>query len=275
MLGFGEFSKKTKAESRKTETETTTITSLADNRLVLINPQEPGFFDEVLNYGAIGDGVNDNVYIREWFDAVAEVKEARIKEFYRTIYDPSDAGDNLVAFTKGKKPAIRHSYNWWVETASNMPAVEGRHWSVATEYQYYAFLVWLIKNMSKAGKSVEKAIYQIASQSVELGHYHNSRYRDYEKFRRESICVNKRDFYYDPSPDICICLTGSRGACGIYDLANTCKLLTCSNKKVGGFWLGGGCYNCKSENAPLAELNHYTDEEAYANWEDSVAMLVL
>lgn len=236
MIGFGKFSKKA---------ETTTITSLTDNRLVKIDPQEPGFFDEVLNFKSTNKSIND------FIEAVAEVKEARIEAFYRPIYDPSDAGDHLVAYMKGMRPATGHSYNWWVKTASNMPAVEGRHWCVATEYQYYAFLVWLINQLIKA-ETVEKTLNQITIDSKELGHYYNSKGSTNGK---------------DSEP------TGSRCICGIYDLANVVKILACSNQEAGGFWLGGGNYNFSSYYYPLADLDRSTVVDNDVNF--SVGMLVL
>jgi len=237
MIGFGKFSKMA---------ETTTITSLTDNRLVKIDPQEPGFFDEVLfNFKSTNKSIND------FIEAVAEVKEARIEAFYKPIYDPSDAGDHRVTYMKGMRPATGHSYNWWVKTASNMPAVEGRHWCVATEYKYYAFLVWLINQLIKA-ETLEETLNQIIIDSIELGHYDNSKGSTNGK-------------YLEP--------TGSRCICGIYDLGNVFKILACSNQEAGGFWLGGGVYDNNGDSYPLADLNHctYVDFDNF----DSVGMLVL
>ena len=124
MIGFGNYTKKAEA---------TTITSLTDNRLVKIDPQEPGFFDEVLNFKSTNEDINT------FIEAVAEVKGTSLEAFYRVMYDPTEAGDHMVVFQKGKRPAVGHSYNWWVETASKMSPVEGRQWHIATEYQYYAF----------------------------------------------------------------------------------------------------------------------------------------
>ena len=237
MIGFGKFSKKT---------EPTTITSLTDNRLVKIDPQELGFFDEVLNFKST------NKNITNFIEAVAEVKEARIEAFYRPIYDPSDAGDHMVTYMKGMRPAIGHTYNWWVKTASNMPAVEGRHWCVATEYQYYAFLVWLINQLIKVGKTVEETLNQIIIDSKELGHYCNS--------EGSTKCSD-----YEP--------TGSRCICGIYDLANVFKILACANQEAGDFWIGGGCYFNDGNYYPLANLDYYYD--GVDDDDESVGLLVL
>lgn len=235
MIGFGNYTKKAEA---------TTITSLTDNRLVKIDPQEPGFFDEVLNFKSTNEDINT------FIEAVAEVKEASLEAFYRVMYDPT--GDHMVVFQKGKRPAVGHSYNWWVETASKMSPVEGRQWHIATEYQYYAFLVWLINQLVKIGKSVEEALHQVVLDSKELGHYYDS-----------ENSTKGEDFEF----------TGSRCVCGLYDLANTFKILQYSNSEAGGFWFAGGDYCDNGHCYPLAFLGHDTDMDFDCHY--SVGMLVL
>ena len=236
MIGFGKYTKKA---------EPVTITSLTDNRLVQINPQEDGFFDAVINFKSTNSDIN------EFIEAISEVEAAKLEPFYKPIYDPSEDG-NIIAYQKGKKPAVDHSYNWWVETASKMSAVDGRHWHLATEYQYYAFLVWLINQLVKRGKSVEDSLKMVVLDSKELGHYYDS-----------ENSTEGEDFED----------TGSRCVCGVYDLANTCKFLSCSNKEAGVFWIGGGDYNCEGRDFPLALLNRY----AYVDNDDfdGVGLLVL
>ncbi|MDD6244215.1 MAG: hypothetical protein PUB03_00955 [bacterium] len=237
MIGFGNYTKKAEA---------TTITTLADNRLVKINPQEEGFFNEVLNFNSKNEAIN------MFIEAVAEVKEASLEAFYRVMYDPTEAGDHMVVFQKGNRPAVGHSYNWWVETVSKMSRVEGRQWHIATEYQYYAFLVWLINQLVKIGKSVEEALHQVVVNSKQLGHYYDS-----------ENSTEGKDFEF----------TGSRCVCGLYDLANTFKILQCSNSEVGGFWFAGGSYYFNGYDDPLAFLNHDTDVDN--DYDDSVGLLVL
>ena len=236
MIGFGEYIKKA---------EPVTITSLTDNRLVQINPQEDGFFETVINF------ISTNSDINAFIEAISEVKAAKLEPFYKPIYDPSEDG-NIIAYQKGKKPAVGHSYNWWVETASKMSAVDGRHWHLATEYQYYAFLVWLINQLVKDDKSVDVAIKMVVLDSKELGHYYDS-----------ENSTKGKDFED----------TGSRRVCGVYDLANTCKFLSCSNKEAGGFWHGGGFYYCNGCNLPLASLNRLSNVGNV--YDDSVGLLVL
>lgn len=236
MIGFGKYTKKAKP---------VTITSLTDNRLVQINPQEDGFFDAVINFKST------NSYINAFIEAISEVKAAMLEPFYKPIYDPSEDG-NIIAYQKGKKPAIGHSYNWWVETASKMSAVDGRHWHLATEYQYYAFLVWMINQLVKGGKSVDVAIKMVVLDSKELGHYYDS-----------ENSTEGEDFED----------TGSRCVCGVYDLANTYKILSCSNKETLCFWLGGGYFSCNGCDGPLADLGHCTI--VFRDYYDSVGLLVL
>ena len=233
MIGFGKYTKKAEP----------VITSLTDHRLVQINPQENSFFDAVINFKST------NSHINAFIEAISEVKLAMLEPFYKPIYDPSKVG-NIIAYQKGRKPAVGYSYKWWVNIASKMPAVDGRHWHLATEYQYYAFLVWLINQLVKGGKSVDVAIKMVVLDSKELGHYHDS----------ENTSEDLED-------------TGSRCVCGVYDLANTYKILSCSNKEAGGFWLGGGYCGSNGYDDPLAELDFFTfvDKDDYV----SVGLLVL
>ena len=221
MIGFGKYTKKA---------EPVTITSLTDERLVLINPQEHGFFDAVINFKSTNSDIN------AFIEAISEVKAAKLEPFYKPIYDPSEDG-NIIAYQKGKKPAVGHSYNWWVETASKMSAVDGRHWRLATEYQYYTILLWLINQLVKGDKSVDVAIKMVVLDSRELGHYDDS-----------ENSTEGKDFED----------TGSRCVCGVYDLANTCKILSCSDKEAGGFWFGGGNFYDYGDRYPLASLFHDT-----------------
>lgn len=233
MIGFGNYTKKA---------ETTTIRTLTDYRLVKINPQEDAFFDAVLNFKSTNDDIN------AFIEAISEVKDAKLVPFYKPIYDPSEDGDKIV-YKKGNKPAVGHSSPWWAKKASEMPSVEGRLWQLANEYQYYAFLVWLVNQLVKSGKSVEEALNNVISDSKELGHYYDS--------------VNSAKGENLES-------TGSRCVCGVYDLANVFKILSCSNQS-GGFWLGGGDFNRHGGNFPLAGL--YAGVDIGCNY--CVGMLVL
>lgn len=66
MIGFGKYTKKAK------KAEPVTITSLTDNRLVQINPQEDGFFDAVINFKSTNSRIN------AFIEAISEVKAAML-----------------------------------------------------------------------------------------------------------------------------------------------------------------------------------------------------
>jgi len=200
------------------------INSLSDNCLAIIDPTQGGFYDNVLNY------TSENDDIRAFIEAIREVQDARLSPFYRPTMDPSLEGDN-VRFKKGNKPAVGNSFNFWKQKAKEMPAVEGRKWRLGTEYQYYTFLVYLINNWVQNGWDCKTAIEAVVLNSNELGHYWNSK-------------DAKHDFEE----------TGSREVCNIFDLANTCKLLACSNEEAGGLWVAGGYYDVNSSDCPLADL---------------------
>lgn len=233
MIGFGKYTKKA---------EPITIASLTDNRLVQINPQEDGFFDLLIDFKSTNSEIN------AFIEAISEVKAAMISHFYKPIYDPSEYG-NIIAYQKGKKPAVGHSYRWWVKTAAKMTAVDGRHWHLSTPYQYYAFLVWLINQLAKEGKSVDAAIRSVVLDSKELGHYYDS--------ENSKKC---KGFEY----------TGSRCVCGFCDLANTYKILS---KEGGAFWLAGGSFIFDGGDHPLADLDRDSDETF--PFEFGVGLLVL
>ena len=106
--------------------------------------------------------------------------------------------------------------------------------------------------MVKGGKSVDVAIKMVVLDSKELGHYSDS-----------ENSTEGEDFED----------TGSRCVCGVYDLANTYKILSCSNKEAGGFWFGGGYYFSNGDDVPLANLRRGTYVDC--GYDNSVGLLVL
>ena len=56
----------------------------------------------------------------------------------------------------------------------------GRKRKLGTEYQYYAFLVWLINKLVCGGWSIKKAMEAIVLNSTDLGHYINSENAEHE-----------------------------------------------------------------------------------------------
>lgn len=219
MIGFGEFA----PERRGTD-----ITSLNDNRLVKIDTQIGNFYDKVLTFDT------PNEKLQDFINAVIVVKEAETGSFYKPIFDPSIVGEQVV-YEKKRKPAVGYSISDWIEFAGNMPKVQELTWKVGTEFQYYAFLVWLINNLVSTGWSLQAAMEMVVLDSKKLGHYENS------------VGALK-----------CLELTGARKRGNAYDLANTCKYLRRTGKKNTGFWIAGGHYGVRSDIFPLAELTFVT-----------------
>ena len=217
MIGFGNFGRKRNLE----------IESLSDERLVMVDTTQAGFYDNVRNY------TSENDDIQEFVKAVREVKDVGTEPFYRPVMDPSLEGYKVV-YKKGCKPVVGYSFDWWEKAIKDMPAVEGRKWQIGTEYQYYAFLVFLINQLVETGWHIKAAVEAVVLDSKDLGHYRNP-------IREKAN--------YEP--------VGSRKICGIYDLANTYKILACTNGD--GFWRGGGTYLDDSDCVPLADINHIND----------------
>lgn len=235
-----------------------TITSLADERLLKIDPTREGFFDKILDglytYAKKCEGLEKRRVIK-FMGTVETVKASEIPAFWRPALDPSFEGeDDEIIFEKDMYPATgmggAKSFNWWKEKVKEMPAVEGKKWQVGTFYQYNAFLVWLFNRLIEEKKwTAEKAIEAIVLNSKELGNYRDS---------EESY--------------LCLELTGCRNVCGCCDLANTAKLL---RRDENTCWYVGGNFDDYGYSAPLADGFYDTEE-----WMDepnywAVAWLVL
>lgn len=218
------------------------ITSLNDQRLMIIDPTKKGFFDEVLNYP-----YKRNERILDFIELVKKVQEAGIEPFYAAKMDPS-IRNNMVVFTEGNYPAVGYSDDEWKKMAKKMPAVEDRNWYMGSHYQYYASLVQLINELIKTGYDSRKAMEKVVVDSKDLGHFHNSEgaKHNFEK-------------------------TGSRVVCGRYDLANTCKIVSRTNEE--GTLIVGGCFVDYSFDNPLAHITHGEFLRVWKNY--SLGWLVL
>ena len=216
MIGFGNLGRKRELG----------IVYKDDVPLVFIDPTSEDFFENVLGY------VTESKDVQAFIEAIKEVKEEGVKPFWKPIYDPSLDGKKVV-FKAGNIPAVRYSYNFWKQKAEEMSTTLGQKWSVGTEYQYYTFLVWLVNRLEKKGLTIKEALNAIVLNSEELGHYCNSKFaqNDFEN-------------------------TGKREVCGVYDLANTFKMLSCTNKPDVGFWMAGGFFKEYSCNNSLANLSY-------------------
>ncbi len=90
---------------------------------------------------------------------------------------------------------------------------------------------WLITSLINEGWSEKDAWFAVCTDSRELGHYWNSWYVECE-----------------PEP------TGSRKIAGKCDLANVLKFLA-EEKKLDGYWIGGGFHYSGGYHAPIANCN--------------------
>ena len=255
--------KKTDAEAKnedvkpkKADVKANDIISLKDERLVLIDPTSKSFFDNVLGYVTEDKKL---IFVTEFVEAIKKVKAEGISPFWKPIYDPSLDGNKIV-FKAGRTPATHHSYNFWKQKVEKMPTVEGIKWKIGTEYQYYAFLTWLINQLISNGQDSHEAIETVAWTSKTLGHY------------------------YD---DTTMEKTGERMVCGVCDLGNTSKLLERTNKEIGsywypekasnakdgGFWVAGFSYNKVANYCQLSELYPQFDMDGELYF--SVGWLVL
>ena len=190
--------------------------------MLVINPSAKGFFNKVLKVKS------KNADVKAFVESIKEVEKVNLEPFSRPIMDPSIEEGVRVVYKAGRKPAVGYSFNFWKEKLLSMPAVEGMTWSIGTEYQYYAFLVFLINKLVDKGMTTDEAICFVVIDSKRLYDY-----------------VEPKKLPHDSE------VTKSGGVCGIYDLF-TEKILSCSNEQVGGFWIAGG------NTVPLADLCHFT-----------------
>lgn len=241
MIGFGMYSKKNAMK----------IMTCEDARLVRIDPSEEKFFDRVLSFESEDEEIN------LFIEAVKEVKEQKIRSFYKPIYDPSDEEDDKFSYMKGKRPIVGgHSFNWWMDKVSQMTPVEGGfRWHIADEYEYYAFLVYLANKLVESGKSIENVMQLIVKNSEGIGpkEYYMEDHVTLERIRN--------------IPD-----TGFKGeveTCEFCDLLVTDKLLTSSNNdEAGDFWL-------KHNKCALADIVHQPYSNTSINFYETTAFLIL
>ena len=182
---------------------------------------------------------------KKFKETLTEVIKTGIEDFYRPAMDPSfaDGIKTKIHYNAGDLPATGKSYNWWEET------VKDSKWCLGTKAQYVAFLGVLIKMLVAKGWTCCEAWDAVCNDSKKLGHYRDS---DNAKHQFED--------------------TGSREICGLFDLANTYKILA-KDKEAGGFWLAGGDYNDDSHCNPLTCLVLNYNFNFYPYY--SVAWLVL
>lgn len=223
MIGFGEFGKKRNKG----------ILSLSDERLHLVDTTTENFYKNVLEFKS------RNPNIKAFCKAIQEVQEAGVEPFYRPILDPSIENGKII-YEKGKEPAVGIKYVDWLKYVERMKSVEGKRWKIGSEYQYYAFLVELINQLVESGWKIKDAMNAVILDSKELGNYSDP---------KSSIKETREK-------------TGSREICGYYDLANTFKILTCTNRSDIA-WYAGGAIGFFSDTYPLADLVYLQYNEGY------------
>lgn len=151
-----------------------------------------------------------------------------LKDFRRSIMDPSIDEDGKITFKSGNKPAVGKNSYWWEENAKAFMPEKDSKQGILKEYD--AFLGTLIKYLvNEENWSVENAWKAVCDDSKKLGHYWNSENAKYT---------------FEP--------TGSRPVGKWNDLANTYKIV--GNSETG-FSLCGGDYYDGSNFYPLAVVN--------------------
>lgn len=199
------------------------ITSIKDSRLLKIDPSRRGFFNNILSYSSEDERINN------FIQSVKEVKAAEIPFFWKPFCDPTFNGKDII-FVKGMPAAVGHSFNWWTSKVSQMSPVDGRIWSIGTDQQYIAFLVWLINRLVHSGLDIDTAVNGVVIDSKNLGIYLNS---VDQKFK--------------------LIGSGTRIICQCCDLATRIKILKSTN---GGFYEASGAYVHNSYEYPLARIEH-------------------
>lgn len=199
---------------------------ISDDTFVLIEASKLSLDDDFMKFNPRKDE------IKVFKNGLCKVIEKGVKDFYRPVIDPSFTQDQEgVYFQTGKKSAVGKSYTWWEKVAKEFNSKRGSR--LGTKSEYIAFLGVLIKTMVSNGWSKAEAWNAVCVDSKILGHYRNSKDAKYQ---------------FEP--------TGSRGICGFYDLASTCKILA-KDVKGEDFWLASGCYGNLSYICPIADLYLY------------------
>ena len=165
-------------------TEPLEILSLSDYRLVYIDTREEGFYDNVLNY------VTENPLVIQFQKIASIVKELNLPPFFTTRFmpviqessrfkpkrrDESERDykmhEKLVSFFRVaiSKDAEKNvtTYGNWEKLINKMPSLEKRNWHIGNEYQYCAFIVYLINSIAEM-YSISKSIEMVLLNSNEL-----------------------------------------------------------------------------------------------------------
>ena len=219
MIGFGDYGKRTN-----------TMTFLNDKRLIKIDPSVQGFFDQVLFF----DGKEMQSDICSFICAVKEVRDKKINAFWCAKTDPSLSPTGEIIFSESQRPPYMvERIDKMLLKVLGMPKVEGRSWNLGTPYQYYVFLVWLVNEMIKSNQyNAYDAVQIVAGNSDAMKP------------------TDELGNFLEPKAG-----AGKKEICGVYDLANTGKLLRDANGMNNGVWLTSSAY----EGGAIAEIIYYDE----------------
>lgn len=208
--------------------------AVPDN-FVLVEVSSLSIYDDFMDYHP------RNEVERECMKLIEEVIALGIKDFYRPRFDPSfDSNGGGICFNSGCKPITGKTYNWWVATAKQFSPLWNSR--LGTKMEYMGFIAVLLKKMVARGWSRKTAWNAVCDNSKWLGHY----------------C----DSYYARSH---LELTGTRGVCGFFDLANTYKILA-SDKEGEPFYLASGDYHENGEYNPISALGSSIFYDSHLNY---------
>lgn len=134
------------------------ILSIADQRLVRINPREENFFKNVLNY-SYRQRISPE--IRKYIECyIKPLEKVTISPFYKPIYYPSIKEEEVI-FTNEENLPFGHSFDFWKEKVSKMPDVNGYHWRVETLYEYGTFIIYIINRLVEKGYGIHETLSMI------------------------------------------------------------------------------------------------------------------
>ena len=208
-----------------------------DSNLVLVDTCSPNFFRKVLEYKTLNHQING------FIDYVRFISHKGVKPFLKPTLDPSIERSSIF-FKPNETPAVGYSYHYWQLLLKGIPSIGFQTWKIGTEFEYYCFLVYLInKLVDKHNWSIDDALFAVVINSGELGNYSGH-----------------------------LKLTGTNEICEVFDLGNTCKIISCS---TGGFYLGGGSYRNSSCSCPLSNLKYLDMDKSSSKIYDAVAWIIL
>lgn len=238
------------------------IKKLSDERLIFVDPKEAGFFDNILGFN-IEDICSSrnvfsypiNVFKRRMLKKNLQKNKERIVEFIEDVkilqdveelkafYKPNmDPGVNLrskedefwpITYVKGFDYAVNYGIKEWIDIIEKLPKVSDKKWKFGNEYQYLAFMVWLINMLVANGMTIEEAIYNMVVDSSDIGNY------DYFK------------------------KTGSDKIGRVYDLATNQKLVKCLNSN--GYFLCSGSTYETGFSKPIVSMEYCANEKELKN----------